>query len=64
MTAPPRTPTDHVVLDRCIAEALGQLRTARAAIVHSRNSTSIRAEAEAESRLNALLECRYAARPR
>jgi hypothetical protein len=64
MTAPPRTLPDFPTLDRSIADALVVLRLARASITRSRNSETIRAEADAESRLNGLLECRHAAQCR
>ncbi len=60
MTAPPRTLPDFSTLDRHIADALVVLRFARAASTRSRNSETIRAEEDAESRLNGLLECRHA----
>jgi hypothetical protein len=61
MTAPPRTLPDYSTLDRHIADALVVLRLARAASTRSRNAASIRAEEEAESELNGLLESRQAA---
>jgi hypothetical protein len=64
MTAPPRALPDSVTLDRHITDALDLLRTARAATARSRNSESVRDEADAESRLNGLLECRHAAQLR
>lgn len=64
MTAPPRTLPDYATLDRSIAHALSVLRSARAASTRSRNAESMRAEQDAESRLNGLLECRHAARRR
>ena len=60
MTAPPRTLPDFSTLDRHIADALVVLRLARAASTRSRNFETIRAEEDAESRLNGLLECRHA----
>ena len=64
MTAPTRTIPDFATLDRRISEALGTLRLARAASARGRNSDSLRAEADAESRLNGLLECRHVAQRR
>ena len=64
MTAPPRTLPDFGTLDRYIADALVVLRLARAASTRSRNSETIRAEEDAESRLNGLLECRFATQRR
>jgi hypothetical protein len=58
MTAPSRSLTDFATLDQQITEALGALRVARVARARSKNSTSIRAEDDAESRPNELLECR------
>jgi hypothetical protein len=64
MTAPPRTLPDFSTLDRHIADALVVLRLARAASTRSRNFETIRAEEDAESRLNGLLECRHATQRR
>jgi hypothetical protein len=64
MTAPTRIPPDFATLDRHITDALAALRLARAASCRSRNSDSVRAEDDAEARLNGLLECRQAARRR
>jgi hypothetical protein len=64
MTAPARTLPDFATLDRHIADALAVLRRARAESRRSRNSDSVRAEDDAEARLNGLLECRQAARRR
>jgi hypothetical protein len=64
MTAPTRALADFATLDRHIADALVSLRLARAASSRSRNSESIRAEEDAEARLNGLLECRNAAKRR
>jgi hypothetical protein len=64
MTAPTRHLPDFATLDRHIADALAGLRLARAASSRSRNSESIRAEDDAESRLNGLLECRQRAQRR
>jgi hypothetical protein len=58
MTAPPRSLSDFATLDQGITDALFLLRRARAARTRSRNSESIRAENDAESHLNALLEWR------
>jgi hypothetical protein len=62
MTAPSPSRTDLITLDQQITDALGGLRTARAARARSRNSDSIRAEDDAEARLNDLLECRHLGR--
>ena len=64
MTTPIRTLPDFATLDRRIADALGALRLARVASARYRNSDSVRAEQDAESRLNGLLECRHVARLR
>jgi|tagenome__1003787_1003787.scaffolds.fasta_scaffold17501022_1 hypothetical protein len=64
MTAPVRTLPDPATLDRHITDALAVLRLARAASTRSRNAATIRAEEEAESELNGLLECRQVARRR
>lgn len=64
MTAPARTLPDYATLDQRITDALGRLRSARAASTRSRDSESMRAERDAESRLNGLLECRLAAQRR
>jgi len=64
MTAPPRTLLDYATLDRRITDALGRLRSARAANTRSRSLESLRAETDAESQLNGLLECRHAAQRR
>jgi len=64
MTAPPRTLPDFSTLDRHIADALVVLLLARATSTRSRNSGTIRAEVDAESRLNGLLDCRYATQRR
>jgi hypothetical protein len=64
MTAPTRTLPDFATLDQHIADALLDLRIARAASGRSRNSDSVRAEDDAEARLNGLLECRQAAQRR
>jgi hypothetical protein len=64
MTAPTRPLPDFATLDRHITHALAFLRLARAASCRSRNSESIRAEDDAEARLNGLLECRQAAQRR
>jgi hypothetical protein len=61
MTAPPRSLTDLVTLDEHITDALVDLRLARRARTRSTNSESIRAEDDAESRLNGLLERRHLA---
>ena len=62
MTAPAPHLPDLAVLDRRLTEALATLRRARIATKRSRNAVSIRAEEEAESRLNGLLEQRQATR--
>jgi hypothetical protein len=64
MTAPTRPLKDFATLDRHIADALALLRLARVACCRSRSSESIRAEDDAEARLNGLLECRQAAQRR
>jgi hypothetical protein len=64
MTAPVRPRPDFAALDRHIADALGVLRLARAASTRGGNSDTIRAEEDAESRLNGLLECRHVAQRR
>jgi hypothetical protein len=61
MTAPPRSLTDFATLDQHITDALVALRLARAARTRSRNADSVRAENDAESRLNGLLERRHLA---
>jgi len=58
MTAPSRSLTGFATLDQQITDALGVLRVARAARARSKNPDSIRAEDDAESRLNELLERR------
>jgi hypothetical protein len=64
MTASPRSLSDVAVLDQHITDALVVLRLARAARTRSTNATSLRAEADAESSLNGLLECRHLAQRR
>jgi hypothetical protein len=64
MTAPTRTLPDLATLDEHIADALVVLRLARRACSRSRNGESIRAEADAEAHLNALLDSRQAAQRR
>jgi hypothetical protein len=59
MTAPSPSLTDFATLDLEITDALGVLRVARVALARSKNPQSIRAESDAESRLNELLECRH-----
>lgn len=61
MTAPTPTRTDLAAMDRYITQALASLRTARDACTRSPNGDSIRQEEDAEARLNALLERRFAA---
>jgi hypothetical protein len=61
MTAPPRTLTDLATLDAHITDALDLLRLARSARTRSANSRSIRAEDDAETLLNGLLERRHLA---
>jgi hypothetical protein len=61
MTAPTRPLPDAATLDRHIVDALAALRLARAVSTRSPNARSLRAENDAESRLNGLLECRQAA---
>jgi hypothetical protein len=63
MTAPTRTLPDLATLDEHTADALVVLRLARRACSRSRNCESIRAEADAEAHLNALLESRPAVQP-
>ena len=62
MTAPAPNPTAVAVLDRRILEALGALRSARAAATRRGNRTNLEVQARAEEHLNALLEYRHAAR--
>ena len=64
MTAPARTLPDYATIDRHIAAALTVLRHARAVSSRLPNTEALRAEHDAESRLNGLLECREAARRR
>ena len=64
MTATARPLTDFATIDQHIAAALTVLRHARTVSSRSPNSESLRAEHDAESRLNGLLECRTAARRR
>jgi hypothetical protein len=61
MTAPPRSLTDLATLDEHITDALDLLRHARRARTRSTNSRSIRAEDDAETLLNGLLERRHLA---
>jgi hypothetical protein len=61
MTAPSRSLTDLATLDEHITDALGRLRLARKARTRSTNSRCIRAEDDAESRLNSRLERRHLA---
>jgi hypothetical protein len=64
MTAPPRALPDFPTLDRSIAAALVALRLARASSARSASADAVRAEEDAESRLNGLLDCRLAAQRR
>ncbi|MGY1700485.1 hypothetical protein [Geodermatophilus sp. SYSU D00766] len=59
MTAP--TLPDLSTLDRSITAALAALRHARASTIRYGDADAVRAERDAESRLNGLLECRLAA---
>jgi hypothetical protein len=64
MTAPARTLPDFPTLDRSITAALVALRRARASSTRSPDADAVRAEEDAEFRLNGLLECRLAAQRR
>jgi hypothetical protein len=57
--APPRS--SFAVLDQLIHDALGELRSARAAAGRKDNRTNLDLQARAEEHLNALLDYRHAA---
>ena len=61
MTAPTRPLPDAAALDRQIVDALAALRLARAVSNRAPSARALRAEDDAESRLNGLLEHRQAA---
>jgi hypothetical protein len=60
MTAPPRPLPDAAALDGHIVDALAALRLARAVSNRSPNARALRAQDDAESRLNGRLEDRQA----
>jgi hypothetical protein len=64
MTAPAPPRSDYAVLDRLIAEALRELRSARAAAARMSSRRNLELQTRAEGRLNALLEYRLAAQRR
>ena len=64
MTAPAPPRSDYAVLDRLIAEALRELRSARAAVARTNSRRNLELQTRAEGRLNALLEYRLAAQRR
>ena len=64
MTAPARTRSDFVLLDRLIREALGDLRSARLVAGRTGNRKTLDLQTRAEEHLNALLEYRLAAQRR
>jgi hypothetical protein len=64
MTAPAPARSDYAVLDRLIAEALRELRAARAAAARTSSRRNLELQTRAEGRLNALLEYRLAAQRR
>jgi hypothetical protein len=64
MTAPAPPRSDYAVLDRLIAEALRELRAARAAAARTSSRRNLELQTRAEGRLNALLEYRLAAQRR
>jgi hypothetical protein len=64
MTAPAPPRSDFAVLDRLILEALGELRTARAAAARKDNRRNLDLQMRAEEHLNALLDYRHTAQRR
>jgi hypothetical protein len=64
MTAPAPPRSDYAVLDRLIAEALKELRSARVAAARTSSRRNLELQTRAEGRLNALLEYRLAAQRR
>jgi hypothetical protein len=64
MTAPAPPRNDFALLDRLILDALGSLRSARAATAKAGTRTNVEGQTRAEEHLNALLEYRHAAQTR